>query len=104
MAGSGLTINTINKQFDLDIQNYIIVNFDSLVGIIDELGGITVNLTEEEAEYYRQTGMPDITSGDVTLTGSRLWLMRETEVLIMILAELTVREAYFTAYIIKCAK
>ena len=70
-GGVGLTINTINKQFDLDIQNYIIVNFDSLVGIIDELGGITVNLTEEEAEYYRQTGMPDITSGDVTLTGSQ---------------------------------
>lgn len=70
-GGVGLTINTINKQFDLDIQNYIIVNFDSLVGIIDELGGITVNLTEEEAEYYRQNGMPDITSGDVTLTGSQ---------------------------------
>ena len=56
-GGVGLTINTINKQFDLDIQDYIIVNFENLVGIIDELGGIPVKLTEEEAEYYRQTGM-----------------------------------------------
>lgn len=70
-GGVGLTINTLNKQFDLDIQDYIIVNFENLVGIIDELGGIQVKLTEEEAEYYRQTGMPDIQAGTVTLTGSQ---------------------------------
>lgn len=70
-GGVGLTINTLNKQFDLDIQDYIIINFENLVEIIDELGGIQVNLTEEEAEYYRQTGMPDIQSGWVTLTGSQ---------------------------------
>ena len=70
-GGVGLTINTLNKQFDLDIQNYIIINFENLVGIIDELGGIRVNLTEEEAEYYRANGMPDIQAGDVTLTGSQ---------------------------------
>ena len=68
-GGVGLTINTLNKQFNLDIQDYIIVNFENLVGIIDELGGIQVKLTEEEAEYYRQTGMPDIQAG--TLTGSQ---------------------------------
>ena len=38
-GGVGLTINTINEQFDLDIQDYIIINFENLVGIIDELGG-----------------------------------------------------------------
>ena len=70
-GGVGLTINTINKQFDLDIQDYIIVNFENLVGIIDELGGIQVKLTEEEAEYYRENGMPDIQAGTVTLTGSQ---------------------------------
>lgn len=70
-GGVGLTINTLNKQFDLDIQNYIIINFENLVGIIDELGGIRINLTEEEAEYYRSNGMPDIQAGDVTLTGSQ---------------------------------
>lgn len=70
-GGVGLTINTLNEQFDLDIQDYIIINFENLVEIIDELGGIQVNLTEEEAEYYRQTGMPDIQSGWVTLTGSQ---------------------------------
>ena len=46
-GGVGLTINTINKQFGLDVQDYVIVNFENLVGIIDQLGGIQVVLTEE---------------------------------------------------------
>ena len=70
-GGVGLTINTINKQFDLDVQDYIVINFENLVGIIDQLGGIKVNLTEEEAAYYREHGMPDVQSGYVTLTGSQ---------------------------------
>ena len=70
-GGVGLTINTLNKTYGLDIQNYMTISFDNLVGIIDELGGVTVPITEEEAEYYRQNGMPDIVAGDVTLTGSQ---------------------------------
>ena len=70
-GGVGLTINTINKTYDLDIQNYITSNFENLVGIIDEIGGVKVYISEEEAEYYRQNGMPDIQSGDVILTGSQ---------------------------------
>ena len=70
-GGVGLTINTLNKQFGLDIQNYVVINFENLVGIIDQLGGIQVVLTEEEAEYYRENGMPEIVAGNVTLTGSQ---------------------------------
>lgn len=70
-GGVGLTINTLNKQFDLDIQNYITISFDSLVNVIDQLGGIEVNLTEEEAAYYQEHGMPDIQAGPVTLTGTQ---------------------------------
>ena len=70
-GGVGLTINTINKQFGLDVQDYVIINFENLVEIIDQLGGIQVMLTEEEAAYYRENGMPDIVAGNVTLTGSQ---------------------------------
>ena len=68
---SKLGINTINKQFGLDVQDYIVINFENLVEIIDQLGGIQVMLTEEEAAYYRENGMPDIVAGNVTLTGSQ---------------------------------
>jgi len=67
----GLTINTINKVYDLDIQDYVIINFENMVSVVDELGGIEVHLSAEEAEYYRQHGMPNIQEGTVTLTGAQ---------------------------------
>ncbi len=70
-GGIGLTINTINKTYDLDIQNYATISFENLVSVIDEIGGVEVFISEEEAELYRQWGMPDIQAGDVTLTGSQ---------------------------------
>lgn len=44
-------INTLNQNFDLDIQDYIAVNFNGIATIIDLLGGIDVNITEEERTY-----------------------------------------------------
>lgn len=70
-GGVGLTVNTINSTFDLDIQNYITINFESLVSVIDQMGGITVQINAEEAEYYRENGMPDIEEGAVAMTGSQ---------------------------------
>lgn len=70
-GGVGLTINTINKTYDLDIQNYITISFEDLVSVIDEIGGVVVYVSEEEAAYYRTIGMPDIQAGEVTLTGSQ---------------------------------
>lgn len=70
-GGVGLTINTINKTYDLDIQNYVTINFDNLVSVIDEIGGVIVPITEEEAQYYRKRGMPNIQAGEVLLTGSQ---------------------------------
>ena len=70
-GGVGLTINTINKIYDLDIQKYATINFDNLISVIDEIGGVEVFISEEEAAYYRQCGIPDIRAGDVTLTGSQ---------------------------------
>lgn len=70
-GGAGLTINTINETYDLDIQNYVTINFDNLVSVIDEIGGVIVPITEEEAQYYRQRGMPNIQAGEVLMTGSQ---------------------------------
>ena len=70
-GGVGLTINTLNQTYGLDIQNYVTISFDNLVNVIDEIGGVEVYISEEEAEYYRKNGMPDIIAGDVTLTGSQ---------------------------------
>ncbi|MHB1314469.1 MAG: LCP family protein [Christensenellales bacterium] len=53
-GGVGLCINTINESFELDIQNYILVDFAGFRKIIDDLGGIRVYLTEKEAAHINE--------------------------------------------------
>ena len=42
-------ISLLNRNFDLDIQNYVSVNFNALVDVIDLLGGLEIDMTAEEA-------------------------------------------------------
>jgi LCP family protein required for cell wall assembly len=53
-GGVGLTINTINQTYGLDIQNYIVINFENLVHVIDAIGGIEMTLTKEEVDYLKR--------------------------------------------------
>ena len=41
-------INTLNLNLDLDLKDYVTVNFGGVADIITKLGGITVNLTDDE--------------------------------------------------------
>ena len=50
-GGVGLAINTVNTNFDLDIQYYMRVDFNALKRITDTLGGIELELTLSEVEY-----------------------------------------------------
>lgn len=49
--GIGSTINTINQCFDLDIQRFIVIDFNGTRNFIDYIGGVDVALTAEEAVY-----------------------------------------------------
>lgn len=48
VGGPEAAINTLNKNLDLDIQDYVTVNFGGVSEIINQLGGIRVDLTEDE--------------------------------------------------------
>lgn len=50
-GGPQLSIKTINQNFGLNIENFVAVDFSSLPVIIDQLGGIQLNITEEELLY-----------------------------------------------------
>lgn len=50
-GGPEEAINLLNRNFDLDIKNYVSVNFNALVDVIDTLGGIEMEMTQEEAYY-----------------------------------------------------
>lgn len=44
-------INMLNKNLDLDIQNYVSVNFLALADVVDLLGGIDMEMTYEEVVH-----------------------------------------------------
>lgn len=66
-GGPQLAIKTINENFGLDITDYMSVNFTSLPIIIDILGGVEINITDEEVPH-----IPGVESaGTYTLTGKQ---------------------------------
>ncbi|KLE14636.1 LCP family protein [Clostridium sp. C8] len=50
-GGPELSIKTLNENFGLNIEDFISVNFSSLPKIINILGGIDLQITDEELEY-----------------------------------------------------
>ncbi|WMI81059.1 LCP family protein [Anaerotignum sp. MB30-C6] len=71
-GGPELAIQTINESFGLDITDYVSVNFDSLADVIDEMGGIELEVTEAERQQinnYLLKGEKLQESGLVHLTG-----------------------------------
>lgn len=50
-GGPELAISTINKNFDLNIKDFVTVNFSALSNVIDALGGVEIDITEEELKY-----------------------------------------------------
>lgn len=50
-GGVETTLRAINSNFNLNVKDYISINFDGLANIIDQIDGIDVNITEEEAKH-----------------------------------------------------
>lgn len=50
-GGPEEAIALLNRNFDLDIQKYMSIDFNALADVIDLLGGIEINLTDEEVFY-----------------------------------------------------
>lgn len=79
-GGVGLMINTININFDLDIQRFVMLDFGTAADVIDLVGGVDIDVSPDEVKYanYVITEMNTIvsnpapfitTSGMQTLSG-----------------------------------
>lgn len=86
-GGASLTIKTIETNFGIKVDRYAVVDFNSFKKIVDVMGGITMNLTAEEAGYinwqlYINNQAPDRNTlkevdGKVKLNGQQaLWYAR----------------------------
>lgn len=71
-GGPQLVVDTIEYNFHIDIDHYVMVDFEMFTQIIDELGGVEVEVTEKEAKFIRSTTRhKDMESGEVTLDGAK---------------------------------
>ena len=71
--GIGLAVNTVNQLFDLDIQRFIVIDFNGVTDFIDKAGGVTINLTQAEADYMTKYnyGKVQFKAGPTYLNGDR---------------------------------
>jgi LCP family protein required for cell wall assembly len=51
LGNAQAAVAMLNRNLDLDIKHYVSVNFNVLSDIIDELGGVEIDLTEEEVYW-----------------------------------------------------
>lgn len=49
-GGPELTIKTVNQNFDMNITDYVTVNFDALEKIVDAIGGVEIEVKQSEIE------------------------------------------------------
>ncbi|MCH5303885.1 MAG: LCP family protein [Ruminococcus sp.] len=86
-GGAELTVKTIASTFGIKIDNYVAVSFQTFKDVINNLGGVDVDITSDEAGYVnwqiQKNGQSSVglvsTSGGVThLNGQQaLWLCRD---------------------------
>lgn len=62
-----LALSAINKNLDLDITEYVTIDFDSVINIVDAMGGVEITVTSAEASQ-----IPGISAaGTYNLTGTQ---------------------------------
>ena len=63
-GGAALAVKTLNENFNLDITEYVTVNYEQMAAVVDAVGGITIDVTEAERrqindnirEFYKDKG------------------------------------------------
>lgn len=64
-GGAQLLMDTIEYNYGVDIDDYLMINYDAFIELINLLGGITIDgVTEKEAKYMRdQVNRPNFKEG-----------------------------------------
>lgn len=67
-GGPERSINMLNKNLDLDLQDYIAVDFNAVIKAVDLIGGVDINVTEDELPYINgyQTENSQVTGAQIT--------------------------------------
>lgn len=70
-GGMNLLEQTIEENFDIAINGSVEVDFQQFSGIIDLLGGVAIELRQDEAEVINRETGSSLTAGEQLLTGQQ---------------------------------
>ena len=51
VGGAGLTMQTIENNFRINIDHYVEIDFENFINLIDAMGGIDIEMTQDEVDY-----------------------------------------------------
>lgn len=78
-GGPTLAMRTLNEDFQMNIEDYVLINMRAIESVIDLIGGIEIEITEQEFYALKESRnaddsaliTPPETYGTVTLTGEQ---------------------------------
>lgn len=50
-GGAELLLETVEQNFDIPVNDYVLVNFEAFANLVDAVGGVELELSSEEIEY-----------------------------------------------------
>lgn len=53
-GGAELALSTLNTNLDLNIKEFVTVNFNAVVDIVDAVGGVNIQITNSELQYINE--------------------------------------------------
>ena len=75
-GGAQNTLKALNANLDLNITEYVTVNFDAVISAVDAMGGVTINIDSSELKYINDyidatEQSSGVSSSHITKTGSQ---------------------------------
>lgn len=75
-GGPQNALKALNTNLDLNITEYVTVNFDAVIAAVDTMGGVTINIDDSEIKYindyiYATSASSGVKSSLVTQTGEQ---------------------------------
>ncbi|MBR3772687.1 MAG: LCP family protein [Clostridium sp.] len=75
IGGVELLYQTIAQNFNIKLDGYVLVDFEAFKSLINEVGGVDINLNQKEYEYlttaYHRSSVLDVVPGLQTMNGEQ---------------------------------
>lgn len=68
-GGAEASLSCFNETFDLNLKKYITLNFAAMESLVNQVGGVEVELTQKEVDYLKWAGIT--TAGKYHLDGAK---------------------------------